>query len=61
MIQNETALINAGLQVGLYDRDAVNRLRGLARVARQPLLDTLLRELGLPRTAACRPRCSSAT
>ena len=32
MIQNETALINAGLQVGLYDRDAVNRLRGLARV-----------------------------
>ena len=51
MIQNETALINAGLQVGLYDRDAVNRLRGLARVARQPLLDTLSRELGLPRTA----------
>lgn len=51
MIQNEAALINAGLHIGLYDRDAVNRLRGQARVSRQPLLDTLSRELGLPRTA----------
>jgi type IV pilus assembly protein PilB len=51
MIQNEAALINAGLQIGLYDRETVNRLRGHARVSRQPLLDTLSRELGLPRTA----------
>ena len=51
MIQNEAALINAGLQINLYDRETVNRLRGKARVSRQPLIDTLSRELGLPRTA----------
>ncbi|MDR0578324.1 MAG: GspE/PulE family protein [Candidatus Accumulibacter sp.] len=51
MILNEAALINAGMQIGLYDRETVNRLRGHARVTRQPLLDTLSRELALPRTA----------
>lgn len=48
---NEAALINAGLQAGLFDRELVNRLRGQARVLRQPLLDALSRELRLPRTA----------
>ncbi len=51
MIQNEAALINAGLQIGLYDRELVNRLRGMARVNRVPLIDVISRELGLPRTA----------
>jgi len=51
MIQNEAALINAGLQIELYDRELVNRLRGMARVNRQALLDVISRELGLPRTA----------
>ena len=37
MIQNEAALINAGLQIGLYDRELVNRLRGMARVNRVPV------------------------
>lgn len=51
MMINEAALINAGLQAGLFDRDLVNRVRALARASRQSLLDALSRELGLPRTA----------
>lgn len=51
MILNEAALINAGLQAGLFDRDLVNRMRALARASRQSLLDALSRELALPRTA----------
>lgn len=51
MMLNEAALINAGLQAGLFDRELVNRMRGQARVTRLPLLDVLSRELRLPRTA----------
>lgn len=51
MVLNEAALINAGLQAGLFERELVNRLRGQARVSRLPLLEALSRELGLPRTA----------
>ncbi|ACV33787.1 type II/IV secretion system protein [Accumulibacter sp.] len=51
MIVNEAALINAGLQAGLFDRELVNRLRSQARIARQSLLDALSHELRLPRTS----------
>lgn len=50
-MHNETALINAGLQAGLYEREQVNALRATARVKRQSLLDAISQELGLPRTA----------
>ena len=48
---NEAALISAGLQTGLFDRDLVNRMRTHARANRISLLDALSRELGLPHTA----------
>lgn len=48
---NEAALINAGLQAELFDRELVNRLRAHARANRLSLLDALSRELGLPHTA----------
>lgn len=51
MILNEAALISAGVQAGLFDRETVNRLRSQARISRQPLLNALSVELGLPVTA----------
>jgi type IV pilus assembly protein PilB len=48
---NEAALINAGLQTELFDRELVNRMRARARAGRISLLDALARELGLPHTA----------
>lgn len=48
---SEASLINAALQAGLFDRELLNRLRVQARTSRQSLLETLSRELALPRTA----------
>ncbi|MDD5328500.1 MAG: GspE/PulE family protein [Sulfuricella sp.] len=51
MSVNENALINAGIQASLFDRDQLNRLRTLSRVSRQSMLEVLSLELGLPRAA----------
>ncbi|GHT89807.1 hypothetical protein AGMMS49545_01130 [Betaproteobacteria bacterium] len=48
---NETTLIQAGLQAGLFDNEQVARLRPLARARRQSLMDALAAELSLPQTA----------
>ncbi|THF62683.1 GspE/PulE family protein [Pseudothauera rhizosphaerae] len=51
MAVSETALINAGLQAGLFDAELVARLRPLARSQRMTLLDALTRELRMPAAA----------
>ncbi|HNQ04047.1 MAG TPA: ATPase, T2SS/T4P/T4SS family [Thiobacillaceae bacterium] len=51
MALSEATLINAGLQAGLLDAETVARLRVSTRARGQGLLDTLSRELKLPRSA----------
>jgi type IV pilus assembly protein PilB len=48
---SEATLIQAGLQVGLFDNEQLARLRPVARARRQNLMDALSVNLGLPLTA----------
>ena len=48
---NESTLIQAGLQAGLFDNDTLTRLRPVARARRAGLMDTLAAECALPQMA----------
>ncbi|MDR1853637.1 MAG: type II/IV secretion system protein, partial [Azoarcus sp.] len=48
---NETTLIQAGLQAGLFDNDTLARLRPVARTRRVSLMEALANDCSLPQTA----------
>ncbi|MDR2164241.1 MAG: type II/IV secretion system protein [Zoogloeaceae bacterium] len=48
---NESTLIQAGLQAGLFDNDQLARLRPVARARRVSLMETLASAYSLPQTA----------
>lgn len=51
MAVNDSTLVNAGLQAGLFEAELVARLRPLARAQRLSLVEAVARELRMPVTA----------